>query len=288
MAEALKFQPIAPFIQSREASCVVASITMVFRGLGVNVNEDRLIEKYFPNAGLPASDMDSGVTNQNALRGMVQMRADLGLKDDLQIDVFEPYLGRFVRSKEQKFIVQASPHALRAYGREFPKEKEGDVGDYIETLHTLTRAGEIRVFTANERLIGIDRKNWMKFINPEVDRKFNDELEQFLREGHTVGPHGGMTRHTRVVDGYSKGKHNEPRHYSKTAVESFVMVDPASGTYPIYADNLVWVDNNGVRGDSFDRLFRVSIGREYDTVRDSKTWLFLDGLQRLVQRRHPK
>lgn len=251
-------RPITPIKQSYEASCVVASITMVLNGFGLDIAEQMLVDKYFPSAKLPAGDLSAGVTNTNAIKGMVQILKDLGLKHSLQIDVFDPHLYAYTRSPKDRYIVRAQPQALNKYGKNF--EKDSDLRGFYDTLGRLLKTGELGVYTANNRLLEVDVKHPMyryDICAPEgiTRRAFYAELEEFIRKGHIVGPHGGMTCHARVLDGTSRIE--IPWRHKKKEV-GFWMVDPRGEIYEAAIDNLIWLNSHRVSGDTFDYLFRIS------------------------------
>lgn len=273
--EKLTPRPITPIKQSLEASCVVASITMCLQGFGVDVTEQGLIEKYFPTAKLPAGDLNAGVTNTNTVKGIVQILKDLGLDNSLQVDVFEPYLYQYTtNSSEKSYIVKVDPRVLRKYGNQF---KKGDgVKEFLEAMEELTKKDEIGVYTANARMLGLDKKDKFGFssrIPDHTRREFYAELTRFARKGHIVGPHGGMTLHTRALDGISK-----PTVSWRPDEEGFWIVDPHGEKYEYIIESLIMVDAYGVGGSTFDHLLRLSPKEE---ILDSEQYGFAKLLHKI-------
>lgn len=254
----LEQRPITPMKQSTEASCVPTSISMVFSGFGIDISEQTLVDKYFPTVvGLPISARDPdkgvevGVSNEDTVKGIVQIIGDFGLRGQLQVDVFMPGLYEYTKSSEQKYIVQAEPRALREYRNRF---KKGDrYWEFYETLEQLLESGEIGVYTPNSRMMKIPKFGSFSMVPREAVNGFYDELSDFIAKGHIVGPHSGMTLHTRALDGSRR-----ERLTYRPGEEGYVVVDPRGESYAISLSSLVCVDSMGVRGDVFDYLFRVS------------------------------
>lgn len=253
MSEKLTPRAITPMAQHLEAGCVPTAISMVFSGFGVNLSEQTLVDKYFQTVRLPATDRARGVSNRDTITGILKVIEDHGLKEILQLDVFDPHLYRYTSSPEDKFIVRANPKALRKYGEEFKKVSH-DIREFYTTLEELLRNNEIGVYTANSRMLGIKNDFRSLSLMPDhIRRGFYTELSDFVGKGHIIGPHGGMTMHTRALDG------SRMKKISWIPDEqSFVIVDPRGESYPTTISSLVWVDSSGVRGDVFDYLFRVS------------------------------
>lgn len=258
MTERLALRAITPITQSLEASCVATSISMVFSGFGVDISEQVLVDRYFQTAKLPKTDPALGVSNTNTIKGLVQIIKDLDLRGQLQIDVFAPRLYEYTRSPEDRYIVEAQPQALRRYGKVF--EKGSEERSFVETLEQSLREGEIGIYTANVRMLQFPKRyNYNSFwMVPEASLKgFYDELSDFIRKGHIVGPHGGMTRHVRALD----GSRIEKIPWRPNEV-GFAILDPGGESYAVTLDSLVRVDDMGVHGDVFDYLFRISPRRE--------------------------
>lgn len=251
MTEILTPRAITPMRQSLETSCVPTSISMVFSGFGVDINEQTLIDNYFQTAKLPRGDSASGVTNGNTVRGTLRVIEAEGLKDRLQLDVFAPYLYEHTASSEQRYIVQVNPRSIKRYARQF--KDDGDTRDFYETLADLAGKNEIGVYTANSRIMGIRGSDIFSRISEETRKGFYSELTDFIKKGHIIGPHGGMTAHMRALD----GTRMEPVDY-RPEEQGFVVMDTDGESYVVSLSNLVWVDSMGVRGDVFDYLFRVS------------------------------
>lgn len=257
MPEKLNPIPITPVKQTYEASCGPASISMVLSGFGIDMSEQTLVENYFPNASIPVSAWDPnkgvipGAFDVDIVIGLVKVIKDLGLVDNLQIDVFAPPLYQYTYSNENRYIVKASHGAARKHGKLFKDATE--LRDFYDTLEQFSRRGDIGVYTANSRMMRFSR-NYTSTLPDEVRKGFNTELFDFIRQGHIFGPHGGMTAHVRTIDGTRLERLNyEPYE------EGFIMIDPADlRTYVMTPHSLVWVDSAGVRGDTFDHIFRVS------------------------------
>lgn len=291
--EKLSLRPIIPIKQSLKTSCAVASVTMALVGLGIEVDEQTLLDKYFPTAKLPVDNRNAGVTNPDIIKSVVQIRKDMELENDLQIDIFEPGLAEYVRSRENRYIVKAEFKALRTYGSRFLKGEGGGMRDFLETLEKLSRKGEIGVYAANARMMGLDKEHRGGFYQDILDtagtiraarRKFYEELTEFARRGHIVGPHGGATRHAKVLDGVSRVE--LPRIFSEnpsgTSRDGFLIVDPSCGkSDPVPINHLVRVDSMGVRGDAFDCLFRFSPKTELLDSQQYGPRSFLQNLRRL-------
>lgn len=95
-------------------------------------------------------NQSAGVSNTDAVTGMVQILKDLGLENRLRVDIFDPFLYRYTRSTEDRYIVKVQPQTLSKAGKEFAKYKEWKVlRNFYDTLGQLVRAGEIGVYTAN-------------------------------------------------------------------------------------------------------------------------------------------
>lgn len=145
---------------------------------------------------------------------------------------------------------------MRKYGRQF--EKGDEWREFHETLEQLLKSGEIGVYTANARMLGLKKEaDISSFIPPDTIRGFYGELIDFVKKGHIVGPHGGMTMHTRALDG-SRMEKLEYHPYEVRDAEGFRIVDPRGDSYTVSPSSLVWLDSWGVRGDTFDYLFRIA------------------------------
>lgn len=282
MVEKLTPRAITPMKQSLEAGCVPTSISMVFSGFGIEISEQTLVDRYFPTAGFPISAWDPdkgvevGVSNTDTVKGIVQVINDLGLREQLQLDVFDSFLCEYTNSSEGRYLVRAEPHALRKFGREF--KKGGGSWKFYETLEQLLKSGEIGVYTANSRMMKIPEKyDSFSRVPREAIRGFYSELSDFIRKGHIVGPHGGMTMHTRALDGSRTEK--IPHRPDE---ESYVLVDPRGMSYAISLHSLVWIDSMGVRGDVFDYLFRVSPKEEGLTPQRYGFRRFIQNLRDLI------
>lgn len=278
----LEQRPITPMKQSMEASCVPTSISMVFSGFGINISERTLVDKYFPTAGLPISawDLDKGVevgvSNADTVKGIVQIIGDLGLRGQLQVDAFMPGLYEYTKSPEQKYIVQVEPRTLRKYRSRF---KRGDgYWEFYETLEQLLKSGEIGVYTPNSRMMKMPKFGSFSMVPREAVNGFYDELSGFIAKGHIVGPHGGMTLHTRALDGSRR-----ERLTYRPGEEGYVIVDPRGESYAISLSSLVWIDSMGVvRGDVFDYLFRISPRENELSAQTYGFRRFLQNLRHLI------
>lgn len=256
IGERIEFRPITPMKQVSEAGCGPTSISMVLSGFGLEIGEQELIQRYFPNAGLPASDFSAGVTQEDQVRGVVQIIEDLQLQRTLQVDVFDPHLDRFTRSKENRWIIRTTPEAAGRYVKDFYKDKEarewdkdGHIKGFYRALEDLAKQNRISLYTGNTSII----RGYGSFISPSWLQEYEGfyiELQDFVRQGHIIGPHGGMTRHVRVLDGFRSGEQN------------CWIIDPAWQEYSTRISSLIRIDHSGFSGDVFDYLFRVSPRKE--------------------------
>lgn len=247
----LEPKAITPIRQSLEASCVVASVSMVFTGLGVNISEQELLDSYFPGGKLPATAINAGVTNAATIRGMVQIIEDRGLNDKLALDVFIPGLTRYNRSREDRYLVEATQGSLKGSAKKYPKGSSER--DLLETVRELSANNKLTVITANARMLQMPKKPDFSSLPRSAVDGFHRELTDFISKGHIVGPHGGMTMHTRVVDGVSRVQLR-----ADSDEKGFVLIDPRGASYPTSTQSLVWVDSWAIRGDTFDYMFRLS------------------------------
>lgn len=247
MAERLTPREITSLKQSLETSCVPASIAMVFSGFGIDISEQSLVERYFQTA------RQTGVSNPDMVRGIVQIIEDMGLEEALQFDVFIPDLWQCVGSTENKCIVIAQPRAITKYARMC--KKGSNLREFAEALEQLAKAGKINVYTPNGRVMQFSKNyhHWYRYLPKEAYEQFYAELSDFISKGHIVGPHGGLTMHMRALDG-SRMERISPRYDDM----GYVIVDPRGESYAVSLQSLVIVDSFGARGDIFDYLFRVS------------------------------
>lgn len=264
--EGVYIRPITPIKQSMEASCVAASISMVFTGLGVNISEHELVDTYFPTAKLPAGEINSGVSNTNTVKGIVRIIADRDLKRSLDFDVFIPGLSHTYKTSAEQFIVVADPNSVRRYGRGF--DKDSDVRKFFETLGRLSQEGELKVHTENAKALNITGDFRLGLLPESARRGFYQELDDFIQKGHIVGPHGGMTLHARALDGATR----KPLDYDPSQ-DGFMLHDPRGMSYLISLSSLVMLDSFGARGDAFDFLFRLSPREERPKMDSSNTFL---------------
>lgn len=275
-SERLIPRAITPMKQSLEASCVPTAISMVFSGFGIDISEQTLVDRYFQTAKLPASDLNRGVSNTDTVKGIVQIIEDQDLKEKLQLDVFIPELYKYTRSHMERYIVEAEPKALRRYEKVFKKGSE--IRNFFKTLEQLSREGEIGVYTANARMLQFPKRSNFSWMVPQASlRGFYDELSDFISKGHIVGSHGGMTMHTRALD----GSRMEKLTYRPDEV-GYVIVDPRGENYAVSLHSLVMVDSVGVRGDVFDYLFRVSSKAEGLNPQNYGFRGFLQNLRNLI------
>jgi hypothetical protein len=274
MTEVIQHRAITQMTQSSEASCVPTSLSMVFSGFGIDISEQTLVDSYFQTAKLPATDPDAGVTNTNIVKGIVQVIRDLGLEPSLQTDVFIPSLHQYTSSSVGRYIVEATPRALNKQARVFP---ESEVRDFHQTLAQLQTNGEIGVYTANNRLLKIPKFGTLSVPSRQVSEEFYKELGNFIRKGHILGPHGGMTGHLRALDGTRQEKHPY-----KQGEYGYTILDPNGESYVVSLSNLVWVDSFGIRGDIFDYLFRISPREELSAQKPSGFHEFLRNLKQLI------
>lgn len=241
--ERIVHQPISPVRQSREASCAPASISMVLSGFGVALSEDVLVRKYFPDAELPIESGKAGVRNDKVVEGIVSVLKGENLPE-LMVDVFDPSIWKFVRSPKEKYITPVSARVLRKV-----RDQEcGQVRDFYENLANLAGGNDIRVYTVNSQLVPFrtSRANPNYYLTREVIDRFYKELTEFIKKGHIVGPHAGMTRHVRVLDGKAIEGNN------------FWLIDPNGESYETPIDHLLHLDSYGLRGNIFDYLIRVA------------------------------
>lgn len=235
-----------------EASCVPASVSMVFSGWGIEISEQELVDSYFQTTKLPRDDLKRGVTNTNTVKGIVQIIEDRRLETALQLDVFVPGLYRFNSSNEDRYITRASTASVRKYGKIF--EEGSEPKDFFNALEQLSKKNKIGVYSPNPRMLQISEKmSFMMMLPKSSIRGFYEELSDFISRGHIVGPHGGMTLHTRALDGSRMEVLDE-----QPDKRGFMLLDPRGLTYPVPPEYLLYVDSRGVRGDMFDYLFRVS------------------------------
>lgn len=244
--ERLVHQSITPMIQSSETSCIPTSISMVFSGFGVDISEQTLVDTYFQTAKLQPADTKAGVNKSDTVKGVLQVIEDHGLRDQLQIDVFAPVLQEYTKSPEKRYLVRAGTRPLRKYGKELEQEGISEEAEFFYTLAELSNNNDIGVYTANARMLLKPAKG--DFSTPphlEAIRGFYSELKDFIKKGHIVGLHGGMTMHAYALDGSRE--------------EGFTIIDPNGGrSYPTYVDSLIRIHSWGISGDTFDYLFRVS------------------------------
>lgn len=273
MAEKLAIVGITPMEQTFKAGCVPTSISMVFSGFGIDISEQTLIDTYFPGGKLPLDDPKRGVSNTDTLLGMVQIVNDLGLRDSLQVDAFFPGLHRFTSFPEDKYIVAARPQDVRKYGHLY---KDDDMRNFFLTTERLLTEGKIGVFTANDRMLKQIKANSYWTERNMAYQRFYGELDDFISKGHIVGPHGGMTLHTRVLDGSRKEK------LTWKDEEGYIVVDPNGTSYQVSLESLIRVDDWGVRGDVFDYLFRLSPREEVLNPKPQGKLLFLQNLRSLL------
>lgn len=283
--ERLKPCPITPMQQSLEMGCGPTSVAMVLSGFGVQTTEQILAERCFPTALLPLIDPNSGeinyrsgTSNRQLVEGMVQALEGLGLQDQLRVDVFDSWLCEYTTSPQERYIVKAMPDAMKKYRKKFkgdtPSSK--DVRDFYQTLEALVKAKKIGVYTANARMLQTDKMRNMFVLPEDIRSGFFGELTDFVRKGHIVGPHGGMTAHIRALD----GSRTEKITWSANE-KGFVMLDPMGESYVIGLSSLIWLDTRGVRGDTFDYLFRVS---PREGILNPQQY----GIRRLLQNLRPK
>jgi len=276
MTEVLTPRAITPMTQSLEASCVPTAISMVFSGFGLNISEETLVDKYFQTARLPVGDLDAGVSNTDTVRGVLRAIEDEELRDSLQVDIFAPYLYEYTFSPEQRYIVEAKPTAIKKYARGF--KDDSSTREFYETLEQLAKKNEIGVYTANSRLMGFSKRfDPFRRVPEESRRGFYDELTAFIKKGHIIGPHGGMTLHTWALD----GTRMEPLDY-RPEEEGFVVVDPRGKSYVVSLSSLVWVDSMEIRGDVFDYLFRVSPREKRSNPQSSSFRAYLQHFRDLI------
>lgn len=260
--ERLKPVAITPMKQSFEMGCGPTSVAMVLSGFGIKSTEQVLAEGYFPNTLLPFIDPTSGkinhhsgLDNQHLVEGMVRILEDLGLQNQLRVDVFDSWLWKYTTSKQERYIVEATPEAIRKNGDRFKEDDSNSkmIRGFYQTLEALVKNRRIGVYTANARTMQLDQMSHMFRLSNDNENGFYNELADWVRKGHIVGPHGGMTAHIRALDGS-----RTERIPWTTDEEGFVMFDPRGESYVIRLSSLVIVDTLGVRGDVFDYLFRIS------------------------------
>lgn len=272
--ERLKPCAITQTKQSSEMGCGPTSVAMVLSGFGINTTEQMLAERYFPTALLPMIDPNSnkinpysGTDNQQLIEGMVQTLESMGLHSQLRVDVFCPWLLKYTSSPQERYIVEAMPKAMREYGEKF---KEDDLSSkrvraFYRTLERLVKNEKIGVYTANARMMKLDTNfsNLMFTVPKHVINGFYEELTDFVKKGHIVGPHGGGTAHIRAFDG-----------------SKFIMLDPNGESYPMDVRGLIMIRSDGVYGDTFDYLFRVSPREEILNPRQYGSRNYLQNFRR--------
>src|SRR5579884_674449 len=100
--EIITHQPITQITQSEYASCVPASVSMAFNGFGIPISERKLMDKYFPGVN-NNEDEYGGVFNEDIVKGVISVIRGENLSG-LSVDVFDPSLWRFTKSREPKYI----------------------------------------------------------------------------------------------------------------------------------------------------------------------------------------
>lgn len=250
--ERLKPCAITPMQQHFDTGCVPTSIAMVLSGFGVETTEKALIDSYFPNAGLPLIDPDSdsgqlnkhiGVQSPDLVRGIVDILQDLGLQEQLRVDVFDSFLYPYASSPAERYIIECTPGALKKYAQSW--NWGPDITRFYQTMEALLRNNRIGVYTANAKKMNFS-DCWFDILPEYIAKGFFDELTDFVSQGHTIGSHGGLTMHVRVLDG------------TKTTDTDFWLIDPVGKSYSLYHSDIFRLDAQELRGDTFDYLFRVS------------------------------
>lgn len=254
----LVFKAITPMEQKFEAGCAPTSIAMAFSGFGIDLNEQMLIDRYFPTVKLPKGNLNRGVSNEGIARGIVQIIKDLDLEENLQLGVFVHELFKDVRVSQKNYIVEVKPQGLRKHAKKF---KKGDpMRDFFETLEQLVKRAEIKVYTANNKMMQLSKDldiDWNKFNR--VSKGFYGELFNFISRGHIVGVHGGLTMHARALDGSRMEKlYNQDEN-------GYVIIDPERGSSATSLQSLTKISRDSLYGDAFDYLFRISL-KEKDLV----------------------
>lgn len=288
LPDRLEQSTITPMQQSFEMGCVPTSVAMVLSGFGITASEQDLAEKYFPSAKLPLKDpgsgeinYSSGVDNSQIINGMVQILESMGLQNQLRIDVFDPWLWDYAFSSQKRYIVKTTQETIRKYGERFKGEDPDSkrVRDFYQTMEALVTSKKICVYTANTRMIRADKMRYTHMLPDNIKAGFYSELADFVRKGHIVGPHRGMTAHTRALD----GNRREKIPWAPDE-EGYVVLDPSDKSHVIRLENLVWVDTRGVSGDIFDYLIRVSPKETIDVVDPQQYGIgnFLHNFRRLL------
>lgn len=251
-AEKLVTRAVTPMEQHFYGGCFPTSVSMVLSGFGINVSEEILVNRYFPQI-----ITHSGVMMQDTVVSMVTILKDMDLQSSLQLDVFVPYLWRHTNSLKKRYIIKSTPEAIRKYG----KMGVGIETEFDRNLRELLEENEIGVYTANAAM--------MKY---PIERGFYEELAYFVRKGHIIGPKTGKVDHVRVLDG------------TKTTEKVFWVIDPIPnvGSYPILHDSLLYIETIERRGDTFDYLFRVSPKEGMLNVQLYGIRSFLQNLRKLM------
>lgn len=257
-SERVIYQAITPIRQSFDMSCVPASVSMVFSGFGIDIRERVLIDKYFPHAKLPPSVEGAGVDMRTAVSGLVQAIRDIDLQDGLQVDVLVPDLWRYTDSPEERWVVRCEPGTVIRSAKKFHNTS---FATDLRTLAELAQKAEIGVYSVNNRMMkryGAKdtfhrRKNVYIYDERAISKGLSAELVEFVRKGHAIGCHEGLSSHARAIDG------------SKTQKKGYWIVDPmAKNTGHSYngfleASSLFYVHySEGVQGGMFDYLYRLS------------------------------
>lgn len=235
--------------QTLASGCVPTSVAMAFSGFGIALTEQELVDRYFPTANLPNTEPQSGVSNTDTVTGIIHIIDDLGLSGYLQLDVFIPGLCDY-QSSEAKCIVKARPQAAGKMAKKIEKGTESR--EFFETLAKLAERGRVGIYTANAKKMKFRKEYDGGPLTKTVVDDFYCELSEFISKGHVLGPHGGMTMHMRTLD----GSRIEPPSSQKR--EKYVIIDPEGRSYSVSQTNLIMVDPQGIRGDVFDYLFRIS------------------------------
>ncbi len=256
LPDKLELRAVTPMRQSFEMGCGPTSVAMALSGLGIITTEQALAEAYFPSALLPSLNQDtrrlnpdSGLHDSKLIEGIVDVVEGMGLQKRVNVDVFDANLFEYTFSSEQGYIIEVQPRSMKELGTKFRKGEE--VKEFYQSLETLSKKRKIKVYTANARLMRTNQG----FFGPSKDtiQGFYTELADFISRGHIVGPHGGMTAHIRALDGT-----RTETPYGRREI-GFLMLDPNGQSNIIPISSLVMAGgNSGVRGDTFDYLFRLS------------------------------
>lgn len=248
IGERVTYQAIVPMKQGFDSGCVPTSIAMVLSGFGIITSEGELVERYFPqiNPSLPSERF--GISMAGVATGVLQILDDLGLQDDLQLDVINPYLAEFTNSPEEQWFVRCNPLKVQRSASQF----HDITAKELLVLAELAQRQEIGLYSVNNRMMQRYRTRGEYDVS-NITRYLFPELDGFIRRGHVIGCCGGMMAHACAIDGIKIGE------------EGFLILDPDTTTSGFSYDGVFEAsalfeihDRRGVTQGGFDYLYRIS------------------------------